>query len=347
MQSKIDENSEQLVWILFTVLLFSLPLSYYLAAMPSRLKQEVDELNNDLQNEAHERDILLSLFDLSDAVLFKWNNDETWSVSSVSNSVKSLIGYSKEDFETQKVLYSECIHKDDIANVIEEVTQAVEENKYFFTHEPYRIITKTGEERWILDYTVIVRNKKEEVTHFVGYLSDITELKEKEFMLQKLARTDQLTQIKNRVYLDEHLTTQYYRFQRNEEPCSVILLDIDFFKSVNDDYSHLVGDKILIQFAQLLKSSIREGDIVGRWGGEEFLIILPHTNIEQAAILAEKLRKKIDKTLFDTVGHKTASFGVACFTQGVTIEKLIDNADSALYEAKESGRNNVKVYKEK
>ena len=346
-KEKIDENFEQLLWILFIVFLLSIPLSYFLSIAPSKLKQEVDELNESLQDEALEREVLLSLFDMSDSVLFKWNNDETWSVASVSKSVKSLIGYSKEDFETHKILYSNCIAKEDLEKVVEEVTTAVEENKYFFTHEPYRIITKMGDIRWILDHTVIVRNKEGEVSNFVGYLSDITELKEKEFTLQALARTDQLTQIYNRVYLDELLKNQYYRYQRNSEPCSVILIDIDYFKSVNDDFGHRVGDKVLIEFARLLSSSIREGDVIGRWGGEEFLIVLPHTELEQAVLLAEKLRKKIEKYEFSEVGNKTASFGLACFEDDISIEKLIDNADVALYKAKAQGRNNVQVYEKR
>jgi diguanylate cyclase (GGDEF)-like protein/PAS domain S-box-containing protein len=346
-QEKMDENFEKLLWILLTVILLSLPLSYYLAISPSKLKQEVDELNENMRNEVLQRDVLLSLFDLSDSVLFKWNNDENWSVSSVSKSVKSLLGYSKRDFETSKIHFSECIYKDDLIKVIEEVNEAIETKKYFFTHKPYRVVTRVGEIRWILDHTVIVRDKNDNVINYVGYLSDITEIKEKEFMLQELARTDQLTQIYNRVYLDELLNSQHYRYKRNEEPCSVILLDIDYFKLVNDKFGHIVGDKILVTFAKILKSAIRESDVVGRWGGEEFLIVLPHTTIDKAALLAEKLRKEIEENVFVTVGSKTASFGVSCFSEGVSIEKLIDNVDRALYEAKESGRNNVKVYKEK
>jgi len=341
---KIINNAKQLLWILLTVLLLSIPLSYFVSIAPSKLKQEVDELNANLKGEALDRDVLLSLFDLSDSVLFKWKNDETWSVNSVSKSVKNLLGYSKEDFETHRIVYSNCIHKDDLPTVTEEVTTAMEEEKYFFTHEPYRIITKVGDVRWILDHTVIVRDQDGEVINFVGYLSDITEIKEKEFILEELARTDQLTQISNRVYLDEYLSSQYYRYQRNAEPCSVILIDIDFFKLVNDDYGHIVGDKILIAFAKLLQSCIREGDILGRWGGEEFLIVLPYTTMDKAALLAEKIRQKIEDTVFDEVGTKTASFGVYGFEDGITIEKLIDNADTALYKAKSSGRNNVQIY---
>jgi len=341
LESKIKENDKELIIIFITVMLLAFPLSYFISIIPAKLKHKVDKLNENLQQEAKEKDILLSLFDLSNTVLFKWNNDASWSVNFVSKSVNSLLEYSKDDFETNSIAYSNCIHPDDIDQVTQELEEAIEKGEYFFKHLPYRVVTKSKKIKWILDQTVIVRNDKNEITSFVGYLSDITEIKEREIELKVLARTDQLTKIYNRVYLDEVLHNQHYRYKRNQEACSIILLDIDFFKEVNDEYGHIVGDKILIEFAQLLEASVRDGDIVGRWGGEEFLIVLPHTILSQAEILAEKLRNKIETHHFGVVVNKTASFGVCAFSDETSIEKLIDKADMALYEAKKSGRNKV------
>jgi len=345
--SQVKENFYQFLWVVLAILIFSFPLSYLMSISPARLKSQVDELNNKLKDEAKEKDILLSLFDYSNAVLFKWNNDDEWSVSFVSQSVENLLAYKRHDFEINKVKYASCIHSDDIQRVQKEVEEAVTSGAYFFTHEPYRIITKNKEVKWILDNTVIVKNEKGEITHFVGYLIDITDIKEKEFELENLARIDQLTKINNRLYLDEVLISQYYRFNRYSEECSLMLIDIDYFKSVNDEYGHLVGDKVLIEFAELLKKSVRSDDIVGRWGGEEFLIILPHTNINQAIYLAEKLCKTVAEYEFSVVGHKTASFGVATFVHGLSVEQCVDLADEALYEAKAAGRNIVKAAKQK
>jgi len=345
--SQVKENVYQFLWVVLVVLLFSFPLSYFMSMLPAKLKSKVDELNKKLKDEAKEKDVLLSLFDYSNAVLFKWNNDEHWSVSFVSKSVENLLEYARHDFEINKVQYISCIHSDDLPRVQQEVQQAIEDKVYFFTHEPYRVVSKNKEIKWILDNTVIVRNENDEIINFVGYLTEITEIKAKEFELENLARIDQLTKINNRLYLDEVLIAQYYRFNRYAEECSLIIIDIDYFKSVNDSYGHLVGDKVLIEFANLLKKSIRKDDIVGRWGGEEFLILLPHTGLTQAVYLAEKLCKIVSEYNFSVVGHKTASFGVSTFVHGLSVEQCVDMADEALYEAKKAGRNMVKVAKQK
>jgi diguanylate cyclase (GGDEF)-like protein len=143
------------------------------------------------------------------------------------------------------------------------------------------------------------------------------------------------------MYTDDILENQFYRFKRDKEVCSVILADIDHFKSVNDDHGHLVGDKVLIEFAKIMGMAIRKGDVLGRWGGEEFLIILPHTNLQEALKLAEKLRKKISENNFPTIGHMSASFGVSTFVEHSSVDILIDTADKALYESKKNGRNCV------
>ena len=251
------------------------------------------------------------------------------------------MGYNRNDFSSGTISYASCVHPDDIQQVTHEVANAMKNQLYFFEHKPYRIVTKNGTIKWILDSTVVVRNEYNEITSFLGYLSDITELKDNEIALKNLSRTDQLTKVSNRMHLDEILQSQHYRFSRDEELTSIILIDIDFFKSVNDEYGHLVGDSVLVEFSSLLEASIRAGDVLGRWGGEEFLIILPHTNLKQAQQLAQKLQKKVDNNIFTTVKHKTASFGVAIFEKDMSIETVIDIADSGLYRAKESGRNCV------
>ncbi|MEA1919613.1 MAG: diguanylate cyclase [Campylobacterota bacterium] len=358
-----EQRLYDFLYVMIGVILLSFPIAYLLARHPSRLKEEVDEmnetleervvektvelreLNDNLENKITERTqeqaVLLSLFDLSDAVLFKWNNDENWSVSSVSKSVNKLTGYSQDELLTHFVVYSNLIHSDDLEHVTQELDRAIKEHHYFFTHEPYRIITKDNQIKWILDNTVIVRDDNDTITNFVGYLTDITELKNSELMLKRLSQTDQLTQIYNRMQLDNLLQDQYYRFHRNSEKCSIILIDIDYFKRVNDEFGHIAGDMVLVEFAKLLQSHIRKGDSIGRWGGEEFLIILPHTDLNQAIALAEKLRSEIEVFNFSIVEHKTASFGVSTFKKGMNVEELIDASDKALYKSKTDGRNCV------
>ena len=331
---EIHKHSKELQIFLISLILFSIPMAFLFAKIYSKQKKKDDK-------ERYDQDVLLSLFDLSDVVLFKWNNDAKWSVDSVSKSVFKLLGYSQEEFETNKVNYVDCIHPDDIKEVSEEHVNSISYRAYYFEHKPYRLIRKDASIKWILHSTVIVRDDNNKIINFVGYLTDITELKNHEIELKQISRTDRLTQTHNRMYTDNILENQYYRFKRDSEICSVILVDIDHFKSVNDTYGHLAGDKVLIEFAKILSNSIRQGDVLGRWGGEEFLIILAHTKLSEALQLAEKLRKAIDIHEFTEPKHLTASFGVSTFAQESTIDILIDTADKALYESKKNGRNCV------
>jgi len=130
-------------------------------------KEQTEILNN-------EQKTLLSLFDTGDSVLFKWKNDEKWSVEYVSNSIYKLLGYNVEDFLSSEVLYADCICKDDLARVMEEVSQNTHNKEGFFKHEPYRVITKDGSVKWVLDYTVLTKDKLGNTTHYLGYLIDIT-----------------------------------------------------------------------------------------------------------------------------------------------------------------------------
>ena len=159
--------------------------------------------------------------------------------------------------------------------------------------------------------------------------------------LEKLSTTDKLTQLFNRLKIDELLDTQEKRFIRYGEQCSVVMIDIDYFKSVNDQYGHNVGDEVLKEFANILLRNIRNTDFLGRWGGEEFMVICPNSSVKSARILAEKLRTKVEAHHFKYVGKKTASFGIAEYQKGLRTAEVIEMADSNLYTAKEQGRNRI------
>lgn len=162
-------------------------------------------------------------------------------------------------------------------------------------------------------------------------------------VLEQLATTDLLTEIYNRRKIEEILTAELMRSNRYQESFGIILCDIDYFKAVNDQYGHLTGDQVLFNTAQLLKQHLRKTDAVGRWGGEEFLIVCPvktHVEIQQ---IAEKLRQAIANYSFPVVTSKTASFGVAIHQQNESMLELMNRADEALYRAKAAGRNRVEV----
>lgn len=167
----------------------------------------------------------------------------------------------------------------------------------------------------------------------------LNELSETQKKLEVLAITDRLTGLYNRVKLDEAVQEELNKSDRLGHPLGIVLLDIDHFKNVNDVHGHQVGDQVLIAMANLLKKSVRKTDTLGRWGGEEFLILCPGTDSEGVVKFTETLRKNIDHHDFPVVKHKTASFGATFYQKGDTINQMIDRADRALYQAKAKGRN--------
>lgn len=168
-----------------------------------------------------------------------------------------------------------------------------------------------------------------------------TQLLEQNLQLERLAVTDQLTGLFNRLQLDRTLEEEHSRNMRYGTQFCILLLDIDLFKSVNDTYGHQTGDEVLVGIARTLQDGIREVDVAGRWGGEEFLIICRETALEGALVLAEKLRVAVHARAYDKVGHMSASFGVAMFRPGEVLTETIARADAALYRAKQGGRNRV------
>jgi polar amino acid transport system substrate-binding protein len=163
--------------------------------------------------------------------------------------------------------------------------------------------------------------------------------------LEELATIDGLTLIYNRRMLDIILTQHMAIAERNHQLLSIIFLDIDRFKAINDQYGHNVGDDVLIELSNLISGSIRGSDIFGRWGGDEFLIILPESSQKQAKRLVESLDRKIRTHLFRGVKHVSCSFGVVAYQYGDTIKALMSRADAQLYEAKKRRhKNENKVY---
>lgn len=157
--------------------------------------------------------------------------------------------------------------------------------------------------------------------------------------LYALSRTDVLTGLANRASLNERMTDEWNRFQRHGGAFSVILLDLDYFKRVNDELGHPVGDRVLSGFAQLATATIRAGDLAGRWGGEEFLVLCPEADAPQALALAERLCQAMRGHDFATGRQHTVSAGIATLRPGDTLETLICHADQALYDAKKAGRD--------
>jgi diguanylate cyclase (GGDEF)-like protein len=163
--------------------------------------------------------------------------------------------------------------------------------------------------------------------------------------IKRLSEEDYLTKLHNRRKIHEILQNEISRSKRYNSTFAVILFDIDNFKNTNDKFGHNAGDQLLVEISGIIRHIIRESDIASRWGGEEFLVFCPHTNIDGAFSLAEKLRNNIEKNEFEGIGYKTCSFGVAQIEHADTVQSLIQRADEALYSAKNSGKNMVMTAK--
>ena len=167
------------------------------------------------------------------------------------------------------------------------------------------------------------------------------ELERNKVELERLASTDKLTGIYNRTRLDDLFNREIERSKRYKKSFGCAIFDIDHFKLVNDNHGHLVGDIAIKEISALIKNNIRKLDIFGRWGGEEFLLILPEINHEGMKYLLEKIREIISKHSIDKIGCQTVSIGATQYQQGDIIDSITKRADDALYEAKKGGRNKV------
>jgi len=178
-----------------------------------------------------------------------------------------------------------------------------------------------------------------EVFHDVSSELEVERINEE---LKELVRVDALTGIPNRLALDEAIEREYQRFLRYGTPFSLVFVDIDFFKEINDNFGHQVGDAALRWFSGRLIHSLRRSDLVGRYGGEEFLVLLSATGLEEGVKIAEHLRSRLIEGRFPQTGAPVlASFGVAEICADDTSASLIEKADRAMYRAKQQGRNRV------
>ncbi len=274
------------------------------------------------------------------AIINKYVNYSTTdlygNITAVSEAFCNFSGYSAEYLigKNHKILKSGLTSQEIYQNLWKTI---FEENK---TWQGEVVNRKKNGDLYHINSTISSEyNEDGEKIGYIGFYEDITDKK----MNEKLAQTDHLTQLYNRQKLDSVLNIEFDSAERLGTNLSILMLDIDRFKLVNDQYGHQVGDIVLIEFSQIIINEIRRSAFVGRFGGEEFLIILSNTNLQNAMFLAEKLRNKVSDFIFSTVGHKTVSIGVSSYKSGDYLQSLIKRADDALYVAKNNGRNLVKA----
>jgi diguanylate cyclase (GGDEF)-like protein/PAS domain S-box-containing protein len=255
-----------------------------------------------------------------------------------SKAFEQISGYSKEELIGKKISIISNPKQDKM--IIKELWKTILDKKIWEGEILNK--SKDGKDYWLNQYIIPKKNaKNDSIEQFISVGVDITAKKE----LEKFASIDKLTGIYNRRMLDTFLQKEIEVAKRHKDNLSLIIIDIDFFKLVNDTYGHLVGDNVLKQLSKIISENIRISDIFGRYGGEEFLIICTKTSEDSAFILAEKLRKEIENFRFEKVGYKTISLGISSLKKDDNIELLFKKADEALYEAKKSGRNKSIIYR--
>ena len=260
-----------------------------------------------------------------------------------SKSWKEMLGFEEDEIDSSLDEWKKRVHPKDLEQVYADLIAHTEGKSDNYKNE-HRVICKDGSYKWILDRGMVVSYDTDGTPlRMVGSHSDISERKESQLRIEALSITDTLTQLYNRLKLDEIFSMKLATARRYNTAFSVIIIDIDYFKNVNDTWGHQAGDDVLKEFANILKNNVRETDVIGRWGGEEFLILSSDTDLNGAVELSEKLREIISLFKFSFAEHKTASFGVSSHHVGDDEKTMVKRADEALYSAKEKGRNRVEV----
>lgn len=327
-QELIKDKTNTLIIVFVLTLLLSLIMAIFVSKTPIEIQRKLYKANNRLKE----------FKSIIDKYVITTTTRPDSTIVEVSSAFEKISGYSKEELLGKEISIIKHPQRD--KQIIKELWDTILEQKTWTGIIKNK--KKNGEEYW-LEQTIIpkINEENKNIENFLSISVDITDKKE----LEKIATIDKLTNIYNRRMLDDFLKTEIEIANRHNEDLSLIIVDIDHFKIVNDTFGHLTGDNLLTSISKIILKNIRNTDIFGRYGGEEFLIICRKTTKENAFVLAEKLRILIKEFKFDEIGHKTISLGISDFQKSDTVETLFKKADTALYEAKNTGRDKSVIYK--
>jgi diguanylate cyclase (GGDEF)-like protein/PAS domain S-box-containing protein len=274
-----------------------------------------------------------------DSILITEANLDDPRIVYVNPAFCQMTGWAREEVigRTPAILQGEGTDHE----VTRRLREALEAGRDF---EGRTINYRKGGQRFHIEWrTSPVRNEAGEVTHYLAIQRDVTARVRLMRRLVERAESDQLTELLNHGAGERELEIQIAHAAESGQPLSIVLVDIDRFKPINDEHGHQMGDLVLERIGRLINQRLNRQDTGVRWGGEEFLLILLDTDQKGARRAAESFRALIESTGFHDEIRITASFGVAQWQHGETLEKLFKHADVALYEAKDAGRNRVCV----
>ncbi|WP_172835832.1 GGDEF domain-containing protein [Marinobacter sp. es.042] len=320
--------------ILFSVLLRQLTKDRVLLNLQHRQRQALRERERQLQ----------ILMDNLPGMAYRCLYDPDWTMKFVSQGCTKLTGYEPDELVNNRVTsYAALVSEASNQQCSEQVKVALEKEESFSLE--YEITRKDGCRIWVWERGRGVQEEDGSL-HLEGIILDISDRKVLETELEQMATRDPLTGLLNRREMSRVLDEELQRSRRYQRPMAVLWVDFDHFKDVNDTYGHAAGDSVLRSISRLLLASVRSVDSIGRFGGEEFVIVLPEMDLEEAQETAERLRRKVAEEP-QPLGNGeavplTISVGVAVYPDhGQTASTLCAAADKAMYLAKDRGRNCV------
>jgi diguanylate cyclase (GGDEF)-like protein/PAS domain S-box-containing protein len=251
------------------------------------------------------------------------------------------VGYSEAELPKTLGETFQYIHPDDLADALKKVNAHFEGETPRYQAE-MRLRAKDGSWVWFGNYgQVMERNEEGQVTRFIGLTFNIDQRRMLEEEIKTIAYSDSLTGLGNRRGFYEMGKAEIARCLRYDRPLSVVMFDIDRFKAINDDFGHLAGDEVLKGIGDCVKATVRDSDLKARWGGDEFILMLPETDAHHAKELAERLLKTLEGYAFYNGIPVTISVGISVLNVEDDMETLVKRADQALYLAKHKGRNRI------
>lgn len=294
-------------------------------------------------------DLLAKLSEQVPGVLFQYKvtPDGRSSFPFANQALQEIYEVMPEEVQQDASVLAEYHHPEDAEGIVASLRESARSLKPW--HYEYRVVLPSQGVRWRLGNARPERLKDGSIL-WHGFITDITERKHLQQELEKQARLDYLTGLANRRHFMEQAERELSRTHRYQNPLAMLMLDVDDFKGVNDTHGHKVGDLVLEKLSAICRDALREFDIVGRLGGEEFAVLLPMTDGARALDIAERLRQCVARTVVPldqgVFLNFTVSIGVAQLAAGNgSIDSLLQQADQALYEAKRSGRNRVCMYR--